>query len=41
MSKREGMSRGHSEADFTRKAMNVHPKNLLGSQMVMRGGIRL
>ena len=41
MSKREHMSRDRSESDFTRKAMNVHPKNLLGGGSVMRGGIRL
>lgn len=39
MSKRESMSRDHSEHDFTRKAMNVHPKNTRATPM--RGGIRL
>lgn len=42
MSKRHGMSRSHSESDFTRKAMHVHPKNYLHSNGgPMRGGIRL
>lgn len=41
MARREGMGRGHSRRDFTRKARGVHPKNLMNFNGPMRGGIRL
>lgn len=40
MAYRRKLSRGHSERMFTRNAMRVHPKNVVGSGP-MRGGIRL
>lgn len=41
MAKRFKMSGGRSRRTFTRGAMRVHPKNGMGSRVVMRGGIRL
>lgn len=39
MAKRHSMGRRHSEQNFTRNALRVHPKNL--GAVPMRGGIRL
>lgn len=41
MAKRHKMSKSGSRRSFTRNALRVHPKNSLGSVVVMRGGIRL
>lgn len=41
MSKRHGMSRGHSERHFSKHAAKTHYKNTPGARTVMRGGIRL
>lgn len=38
MSRRGGMSRGHSRKVFRRGAMRVHPRNV--APPPMRGGIR-
>lgn len=41
MARRGKMSRGHSREVFRKGALRVHGKNVLGSAMPMRGGIRL
>ena len=41
MSKRHGMSRGHSAKQFSKHASKTHFRNTPGGRTVMRGGIRL
>ncbi len=40
MARRSRMNRRKSKKSFTRGAVRVHPKNLMGAKP-MRGGIRL